>query len=173
MKDSCGTGQDEESGQRCGLLRVVDEMGRQRREQALVWKPGGWSRRQGVRGCLDGLWLLGRKICPVCYSRTRPLKTKLICGRQRSLVTDRHTKIGRRAGVPLVTQDVSIAWSALIFTPNRQKRERIQIRDSIYWTAQLSSSTVLGCPACRWVLPAPLASINKAMGLPELCDLLL
>lgn len=36
VKDSCGTGQDEESGQRCGLLWVVDEMGRQRREQALV-----------------------------------------------------------------------------------------------------------------------------------------
>lgn len=101
-----------------------------------------------MRGCLDGLWPLGRKICPVCYSRTRPLKTKLICGRQRSLVMDRHPKAGRRAGVPLVTQDVSIAWSALIFAPNRQKRERIQIRDSIYWRAQLSS-TVLGWPACR------------------------
>lgn len=50
VKDPGGTGQDEESGQRCGSLRVVDEMGRQRREQALVWKPGGWSRRQGVRG---------------------------------------------------------------------------------------------------------------------------
>lgn len=89
MRDAWGRRREEECRQRGGLLRVADERGRQRGEQALAWKQGVRSRRQGAMGCLGGLQLLGRRISPCILLGASCLKAKLIHGRQCSLLMDR------------------------------------------------------------------------------------